>query len=622
LLYYKVSAYYLELCLYVGNSVCSPVTQSANSTARIEFALDSFPVEMETQQSKEEHDSQSHELNDYNIEVPKLSGHLLQLESNEQEIHANSLYILGEESETMHEESLSQVCDDATFPDAAHRDAPEIVSSGHAYVKDTDSGPAQISAESGFALGDRNDEPVEVEVGTGAEKSADGVVDPGNFLDLCSSLASNCIIDAMQYKENLTHYPEQTETLPSKAKMEPLALELIRPADSPSVHIESKAANITPAIPEEGADDSNASSNETDSVMISPRVYQEIYELEPIDQLPHPEPVQSNEISTKLSMSMHSLSPVSHNGCESSVALTPESHLSPRGVCSDISSNIYFVSPAPGTHSLDYSESPLCKDWEHIENDVCNQGKHDEGDEAITCEYRMIQPEVSTIKPEVRDESEIIKIAAAEIQDYSATVESNPEEDNQEWTLALANATKVIPVSLMRAALLAIYVFFFSFIALRMARLCFRNDFELHKLVATKPMLINWEASQETQPTLLGIGADDLIQDSEIENTDNAETSKALWTPSFEQPHPAPGIRYVFKLAPTKSKDLLCLPSEPDSQSQLKPPIPEGTVVMQRFQFWKVFNILLAPVRSILRAPQRFLSNSFLSLRQLLTNAK
>jgi hypothetical protein len=229
---------------------------------------------------------------------------------------------------------------------------------------------------------------------------------------------------------------------------------------------------------------------------------------------------------------------------------------------------------------------------------------------------------VSTIEPEMSEDCNAIEMAAPGLNASKKDEAMITKEDNQKWMLAIAEVTKKIPISFMRAALLVIYVFFFSFIALRIGRLCFRSDVEPNTLALTQHISINWGAVREVQPTPLAIAAKDSVLDPDIRSEVHIEASKALWTPHFEQPHSAPGIRYVFKLAPTRPKDSASIPSEPESDLRFQTPASEGTVAIHRFQFWKFFNTLLSPLRSVLRAPQRFVSTSLLSLRRLFINAQ
>lgn len=327
---------------------------------------------LEKQKSMEDPDPPSHELNDNNIEVLNLSDEHLSLQ---QVIHGNPLSVPGDsidESDMMHEEPVPQVSNNTTSTDPANIYLLHATSSGNINTDEIVFGSTLVVADSRSAP--EAPAPIEVDI----EKSADIVPTLEDSIDVCYFASSNCDIDVPQLQEDLPLSSVLTDPLVSKVKIEALALELIRPSDSPTMDIESKASTLSPSGQEDGADDSNASSNETDSVMISPRVYQERYELDPVvdPSLPSEGLQADEEASAKVSVSMHSLSPVSsHSVCESSVALTPESRRSPRGTSSDISSNIYFVSPAPGTHSLDYSASPLCKDWEHINGDVLNTGK-------------------------------------------------------------------------------------------------------------------------------------------------------------------------------------------------------------------------------------------------------
>lgn len=180
-----------------------------------------------------------------------------------------------------------------------------------------------------------------------------------------------------QESEPIITCPEPSET--SSPKVE-VVIPLLELDNLPlMLDSESKVQSIS-SLTEQGIDDSTTSSNETDSVMISPRVYRERYEFEPANDnmLTGSQELQLSDESSAVTLNapsipMNAFSPVSHSTCELSVALTPDSHPFPLyGSSEETSSNLFFVSPPHATHSLDCSTSPLCKDWDHINDDVVN----------------------------------------------------------------------------------------------------------------------------------------------------------------------------------------------------------------------------------------------------------
>lgn len=219
--------------------------------------------------------------------------------------------------------------------------------------------------------------------------------------------------------------------------------------------------------------------------------------------------------------------------------------------------------------------------------------------------------------------SETIDIDASEcvvVEDFADVEIINPPTSDKtegEILFRFADTIKTIPIWLMKSSLLAIYALFFAFIAVRIAKMSFGVDIDPYRSTATVSFT---NPLKDLRPTVLALGSEDLEMKANTATQKDAFTSTSLSSKvdSLSQPSPAPGVRYVFKLSAAKSKSgSNSILGEINSASWDKTTLSEGAVVLQRFHFWKYLNFVFAPLQSILRAPQRILSTSWLSLRRL-----